>query len=255
MAKDLSSRLGPVGIPRYYRDNNTYAKEQRDTVNAVGITSASGSATITDGNDVPVAIGETGTAGTWSNAWFNASWFNADWFNTQWFKPTDLDGTANVTEQGDTVTAVGAVKISITGAVTEQADVVSAIGAIADERVGSAAITEGRDTVNTSGLSIITGTATVVETADVVSATGSIGTALLHLQWTEVGTMVNVRIYRSTDNVTFTLIDTVTNGDTEYYDLVTDVSVDYYYYLVGTLTTGGDSTQSDTVEADLPNAV
>ena len=97
---------------------------------------------------------------------------------------TPVDGTLNVTEPSDTLSATGTVAIDGTTSVTEPSDTLSGSGAVAIS--GSAGITEPSDTLSAAGTVAIEGSASITEPSDTLSATGTVaieGTLSLTEPW------------------------------------------------------------------------
>lgn len=249
--------LSNFGTPRTPPEQTSGApetriREGRDTATASGNVVITGVSADVEANDIVAAIGTAFGGSTYSNAWFNQYWFNDAWFNSSWFN-TSTDGpngTSAATDQADTTAAAGKVLIDGTSSLVEQDDTVSAVGTSGGDVAGAGVVLEADDDVSAFGRVWIIGTAALLEDRDVVTADGSLPKIGVLLSWEEVGNVVSVSIYRSTDNINFTEIAIVSPKQLTYTDSVSD-GTDYYYYLVGNLTTGETTDQSATALLDL----
>ena len=247
------TRYGPLGLPFPAFNTGTRIIEQRDTVFAFESTARTGDGDATEGDDLVVANGVTGGTTPYSNEWFNQYWFNEDWFNADWFNTViEWVGNANITEDGDDVSASGRVEMSGYGAVTEAHDTVDSYGSVGNDVLGEAYIYEDGDVVTATGDVTIHANADIIESADTVVAVGGGNTYKVLLSWETVGGMVDIAIYKSDDGITYNKIATVGGATSSYIDESAVLGETYYYYLIGTQTTGADTDQSDTESITIP---
>lgn len=90
---------------------------------------------------------------------------------------------------------------------------------------------------------------TVFPPADLEASAAS--SSQIDLQWVNVDPQVATnRIYRSTDGITFTEIDTVSGSEATYSDTGLNPSTAYYYYVIAERSNGDTSVPSNTAQAE-----
>jgi hypothetical protein len=250
----------PIGHPFARFRTGTRIQEQRDTVFTINTAvreayrDSGVSDSDDDNRDLVSANGITGGTTAFENAWFNDTWFSDLWFNNTWFNTIVVyTGNANITEDGDDVTATGAVEMGASASITEDHDTVDSYGSTGNDVRGEGIVFEDADTVSSTTRVIVSATATVLEDRDTVSATSGGDTVRVLLTWEIYGGMTQIDIYRSDDNVTFTKVETVSGATTSYIDENVVLGQTYYYYLEGKQTTGAATDSSDTESITTPN--
>lgn len=235
--------------------------ERRDTLVARQDTPRTGDLSVSERVDTLSADGSVEQVAGTANLWFNADWFNGSWFNANWFNASTVKtGNVNVTEQPDSAAGtLGHVNINGSANILELPDTATTYGSAGIDVTGNLNITEASDFRKIEGRLLVTGTISVIEGADTLDADGAllvsgVPVQIVRLTWQQVGTMTRVRIYRSSDNITFTNIADVAATTLTYSDKDVPISGTYYYYLVGETTTDVIIT-SDTVSATVSNEI
>ena len=89
---------------------------------------------------------------------------------------TGIVGSAAITQDGQTVAAVGVVTIVGTASITQDGQTVSAAGNVGNVPIlGSAAITQDGQTVNAAGVVAVVGAASITQDGNTLAAAGNVG--------------------------------------------------------------------------------
>lgn len=248
-----TTSVSALGLPQLVLGSpGVNVVEGRDTLAASQYTPRTGDLGVTNRSDSLSADGSVeqvvGTATLWFNAdWFNGVWFNGNWFNTS----TTKTGTLNVIEQADGVSATGHLNILGSANIVEQDDTTTTYGSAGIDVSGNISVIGARDSGKIEGRLLVQGDINVTELPDTLVASGPLSIVNVRLSWQAVGGLTKIDIYRSTDNVNFTQVATVSGGAGSYDDIGISSLVDYYYYLVGTTTIDTTTDPSSTVFLDI----